>query len=95
VRTDERGARSYFVGGDEKYPRDDGFLRQGITQVEFLSACGPRLEAGGASAQDMGQYIFTSADGRTIEADYTFSYHKPADRVLITLHHSSLKVLES
>ena len=95
VRIDERGARSYFVGGDAEYPNDQGFLTQGISKVEFRSARGPRLEGGGASAQDMGHYTFTCVDGRIIEADYTFSYHKPADKVLITLHHSSLSVVES
>ena len=39
---------------------------------------------------DMGQYSFVDGDGITIQADYTFAYHKLEGRVLILLHHASL-----
>jgi hypothetical protein len=90
IRLDRAGARSYFVGGDPDYPNDDGFLKRGWKQVEFQSAAGPILEAGGLGYKDMGHYSFTDGDGNATSADYTFAYHKLDGRVLISLHHSSL-----
>jgi hypothetical protein len=92
IRVDEAGARSYFVGGDPRYPGDDGFLKHGFVAVEFASARGIMLEGGAHSAQDMGHYFFHEADGGVIKADYSFSYHQRDGRVRITLHHSSFNV---
>ena len=92
IRTDEAGARSYFVGGDEHYPEDAGFLHRGYTNVRFESARGPVVESAGEACQDMGHYFFALADGTEVKADYSFSYHKRSGRVLITLHHSSFNV---
>jgi len=89
IRTDRAGARSYFVGGDERYPDDAGFLGKGWISVVFHSAAGAVFEAGGAAANDMGKYVFEDKAGNAARADYTFSYHKVGGRVLITLHHSS------
>ncbi|MEM6957892.1 MAG: hypothetical protein AAF645_19505, partial [Myxococcota bacterium] len=47
IRLDEAGARSYFVGGNPDYPHDGGFLNHGWKHVEFQSAVGPILKAGG------------------------------------------------
>lgn len=90
IRLDEKGARAYFVGGDADYPQDSGFLKRGWTKVEFQSAVGPILKAGGLGYKDMGQYTFVDAIGNATRADYTFAYHKLDGRVLISLHHSSL-----
>ncbi|MEM9248761.1 MAG: hypothetical protein AAGB05_08710 [Pseudomonadota bacterium] len=90
IRLDRAGARSYFVGGDPNYPNDHGFLNRGWTQVEFQSAVGPILKAGGLGYKDMGHYTFIDGDGNATRADYTFAYHKLDGRVLISLHHSSL-----
>ena len=92
IRVDEAGARSYFVGGDARYPGDQGFLNHAFVGVEFESARGVMLEGGGHSAQDMGHYYFHEADGGVIKADYSFSYHRCDGRVRITLHHSSFNV---
>ena len=89
IRTERRGARSYFVGGDDRYPTDTGFLNKGWQSVRFESAVGPVFEGGGLAANDMGSYVFTDEKGEEARADYTFSYHKIEGRVLITLHHSS------
>jgi hypothetical protein len=90
IRLDQSGARSYFVGGDPDYPHDFGFLNRGWTHVEFQSAVGPILKAGGLGYKDMGHYTFIDGDGNATRADYTFAYHKLDGRVLISLHHSSL-----
>ena len=89
-RLDRAGAKSYFVGGDSDYPHDHGFLNRGWKHVEFQSAVGPILKAGGLGYKDMGHYTFIDGDGNATRADYTFAYHKLDGRVLISLHHSSL-----
>lgn len=90
IRLDEEGARSYFVGGNPNYPNDDGFLKNCWKHIEFQSAVGPILKAGGLGYKDMGQYTFVNASGDATRADYTFAYHKLDGKVLISLHHSSL-----
>ena len=90
IRLDEAGTRSYFVGGDPNYPNDGGFLFNEWKCVEFESAAGPVLKAGGLGYKDMGHYTFIKANGEGTTADYTFAYHKINGKVLISLHHSSL-----
>ncbi len=90
IRLDRKGTRSYFVGGDPDYPHDHGFLNRGWKQVEFQSAVGPIIKAGGLGYKDMGHCTFMDSDGNATRADYTFAYHKISGRVLISLHHSSL-----
>ncbi|MEM1450160.1 MAG: hypothetical protein AAGI22_13675 [Planctomycetota bacterium] len=90
IRLDEAGARSYFVGGNPDYPNDHGFLKNGWKHVDFQSAVGPILKAGGLGYKDMGHYTFVNERGDATRADYTFAYHKLGGRVLISLHHSSL-----
>ncbi|MEM6973218.1 MAG: hypothetical protein AAF577_10485 [Pseudomonadota bacterium] len=90
IRLDRAGARSYFVGGNADYPNDSGFLNRGWTRVDFQSAAGPILKAGGLGYKDMGHYTFIDGEGNATRADYTFAYHKLDGRVLISLHHSSL-----
>ncbi|MEM9379597.1 MAG: hypothetical protein AAGB93_06560 [Planctomycetota bacterium] len=90
IRLDEAGARSYFVGGNDSYPNDHGFLNNGWKHVEFQSAVGPILKAGGLGYKDMGHYTFVNERGDATRADYTFAYHKFGGKVYISLHHSSL-----
>ena len=47
IRLDQDGARSYFVGGNPEYPNDHGFLKNNWKQVDFQSAVGPIIKAGG------------------------------------------------
>lgn len=93
IRLDEAGARAYFVGGSASFPQDTGFLKHGWKKVEFQSAAGPILKAGGLGYKDMGHYTFVDAEGNATRADYTFAYHKIDGQVLISLHHSSLQWL--
>lgn len=90
IRVDRAGARSYFIGGDSNYPHDTGFLNNNWNHVEFQSAIGPVLKAGGMGYKDMGHYVFANKLGDVKRADYTFVYHKINGQVLISLHHSSL-----
>ena len=90
IRLDRDGTRSYFVGGHPDYPNDDGFLKRGWKTVDFQSAVGPILKAGGLGYKDMGHYTFVDGEGNATRADYTFAYHKIEGKVLISLHHSSL-----
>ncbi|MEM8576888.1 MAG: hypothetical protein AAGF60_03470 [Pseudomonadota bacterium] len=90
IRLDEEGARAYFVGGNDRYPNDHGFLKNGWVRVDFQSAVGPILKAGGLGYKDMGHYTFVNGAGDATRADYTFAYHKLEGKVLISLHHSSL-----
>ena len=90
IRLDRKGALAYFVGGDPDYPNDHGFLKRGWKRVDFQSAAGPVLKAGGLGYKDMGHYTFVDGDGNATRADYTFAYHKLDGRVLISVHHSSL-----
>ncbi|MEM7733904.1 MAG: hypothetical protein AAF280_14145 [Pseudomonadota bacterium] len=90
IRLDRGGAKSYFIGGDPNYPNDPGFLKNGWKQVDFQSAVGPIIKAGGLGYKDMGHYTFVNAAGDATRADYTFAYHKLDGKVLISLHHSSL-----
>ena len=90
IRLDRAGALSYFVGGNPAYPYDTGFLNNRWKRVEFESAVGPVLDAGGLGYRDMGHYTFVDQSGVSTRADYTFVYHKTNGKVLISLHHSSL-----
>ncbi len=90
IRLDEAGARAYFVGGNDDYPHDHGFLFNNWKRVDFQSAVGPILKAGGMGYKDMGHYTFVNDKGDATRADYTFAYHKLDGKVLISLHHSSL-----
>lgn len=90
IRTDEVGARSYFVGGNSNYPHDGGFLFHNWKQIDFQSETGPLPDPGGLGYKDMGQYTFVNDKGDSTRADYTFAYHKLDGKVLISLHHSSI-----
>ena len=90
IRLDEEGARAYFVGGSDAYPNDGGFLFNNWKHIDFQSAVGPILKAGGLGYKDMGHYTFVNDKGDATRADYTFAYHKLDGKVLISLHHSSL-----
>ena len=90
IRMDEAGARSYFIGGNPEYPHDDDFLKNNWKRVEFHSAVGPIIKAGGLGYKDLGHYAFVKANGEATRADHSFAYHKLNGKVLISLHHSSL-----
>ena len=80
-------AKSYFIGGNEKFPEDNGFALQPWIKVRFENA-GFILEENRAIA--MGNYYFTGLNGDETKVEYTFGYIKTGDGLKIDLHHSSL-----
>jgi hypothetical protein len=80
-------AKSYFIGGNEKFPEDNGFALQPWIKVRFENA-GFILEENRAIA--MGNYYFTDLNGDETKVEYTFGYIKTGEGLKIDLHHSSM-----
>ncbi|MCF7859072.1 MAG: hypothetical protein K9N07_07100 [Candidatus Cloacimonetes bacterium] len=87
-RLTRRGAISYFIGNDNKFPEDRGFALTPWKKVRFENA-GFILENN--RALSMGNYFFTDLNDNVIKVEYTFGYFKDAEGELkIDLHHSAL-----
>lgn len=87
-RLTAESAVSYFVGGNEHYPEDQGFALAPWKHVDFQNS-GFILEENYAIA--MGNYIFTNMDNEEVKVEYTFGYFRSRDGILkINLHHSSI-----
>lgn len=87
-RLDKEGAKSYFIGGNDKFPEDQGFALMPWTNVRFENAS-ILLEETHAVA--MGNYYFTDTDGNDVKVEYTFKYYRAESGDLkIDVHHSSL-----
>jgi hypothetical protein len=85
-RDTKEEAISYFVGGKER--EDKGFALAPFIKVRFDNK-GIIIDCDSALA--MGNYYFTSADGKETKVDYSFGYVRGSDGHLkINLHHSSL-----
>lgn len=88
-RTTTEGALSYFVGGDQAFPNDDGFALKGWVKCEPENAA---IFIAGNSATSMGKVHFTNKDGSVTTVDKTWGYVKDdAGALRIVLHHSSLE----
>lgn len=87
IRTDLEGTLSYFVGNNSHYPHDAGFALQNWKCVTFDNhAFYKRNDLLFVS----GQYLFTTYEMHTTQADYTFGFTY-CDKVWkIMLQHSSL-----
>ena len=90
-------AMSYFVGAeamsnDEFKGEDAGFAINGGRGWKDVTFRNHQVELNGATAQAMGDYIFTDAtSGDKVRVEYTFGYKRCADgQVRIYLHHSSV-----
>ena len=87
-RTDPASALSYFVGGNENFPEDQGFALQPWKEIQFENV-GMCLNTHTALA--MGHYYFTDYNQTTVEVEFSFGYVKDkSDLLKIQLHHSSL-----
>lgn len=77
----------YFEGSAET--GDAGFLKQGITRVEFTYSF---LKARELWCVEVGQYTFHKESGESVDGDYTFVFEKkqPNEEWKISSHHSSL-----
>ena len=90
-------AMSYFVGADAmdnaKFKGEDaGFAINGGRGWKDVTFRNHQVELSGATAQAMGDYVFTDAtSGDKVRVEYTFGYKRCADgHVRIYLHHSSV-----
>jgi hypothetical protein len=87
-RSDLEGAVSYFVGGNEKFPEDQGFALKPWTNVRFANDV---ILFHNNVAIAMGHYFFTNTSGQETKVEYTKGYVKVEDgSVLIFLQDSSL-----
>jgi hypothetical protein len=79
-------ALSYFVKGI--VPEDKGFALAPYTKVRFENE-GVTIDCDSALA--MGNYYFTTTEGKDIKVEYSFGYVEDKDgKLKINLHHSSL-----
>jgi hypothetical protein len=79
-------ALSYFVKGI--VPEDKGFALAPYTKVRFENE-GIVIDCDSALA--MGNYYFTTTEGKDIKVEYSFGYVEDKDgKLKINLHHSSL-----
>ena len=87
-RIHKDGGVSYFIGGSDDFPEDNGFALQPWTKVRFENVS-LILEESRAIA--MGNYFFTDTNGDETKVEYTFAYVKSNNGDLkIDVHHSSL-----
>ena len=78
-------ALSYFIGQDGT--EDKGFAISGWTDVRWENN---GIYTDDTSAMAMGNYYFTSPDGKETKVEYTFGYVLVDGDLKINLHHSSL-----
>ncbi len=82
------GALSYFIGGNEDFPEDNGFAIKGWTKVRFENQ---EMVINGSTALSMGNYFFSTPEGEEVKVEFTFGYIADASGTLrIHLHHSSM-----
>ena len=86
-RTDFEGALSYFVGGNDHYPEDNGFAIKPWCSVRWENI-GTKII--GNMAMAMGNYYFTPADGdKVVKVEYSFGYTKNSESQLKIILHDS------
>jgi len=87
-RTTNKGALSYFVGGDSSFPKDTGFALKGWRKVEIRNA---GIFIIGNTATTMGNVDITDKTGKVTTVDKTWQFIKGDDgKLRIIVHHSSL-----
>jgi len=87
-RTTNKGALSYFVGGDSSFPKDTGFALKGWRKVEIRNA---GIFIVGNTATTMGNVDITDKTGKVTTVDKTWQFIRGDDgKLRIILHHSSL-----
>ena len=87
-RTTRAGALAYFVGGNPKFPADQGFALNSWRNVEIKNKA---IFISGDTATTMGNVMLTDKNGRTTTVDKTWQFVKDDNgRLRIVLHHSSL-----
>lgn len=91
-RLTPEGALSYFVGGDPKFPQDEGFALKGWVECKPENAA---IFITGNAASTMGKVHLKDKNGAKTTVDKTWQFIKDNDdRIKIMLHHSSLEYSE-
>ena len=91
-RLDKEGAAAYFIGGNPKYPNDDGFALKPWVKCRYTNAGG---DAGvlidGDFAATMGNVFITDAKGNETVVDKLFVFKRGDDgKLRIIVHKSTL-----
>jgi hypothetical protein len=91
-RLDKEGAAAYFIGGNPKYPNDDGFALKPWVSCRYSNAGG---DAGvlidGDFAATMGNVFITDAKGNETVVDKFFLFKRGDDgKLRIIVHKSAL-----
>lgn len=87
-RTTREGALAYFVGGNPKFPNDNGFALKGWRSVSVQNV---GIHLHGNTAISMGNVSLTDKAGKTTTVDKTWGYVRDdKGNLRIVLHHSSL-----
>jgi hypothetical protein len=87
-RTTREGALAYFVGGNKKFPNDNGFALKGWEKYEFKNAA---VFISGDVALTMGNVFLTDSTGKVTKVDKTWGFKRDdKGQLRIVLHHSSL-----
>lgn len=86
-RQNKEEALSYFVGGNDNFPEDQGFALQPWGKVRFEVH---GFIANINQAIIMGNYFFIDANGAETKVEYTMGFFRASDGSLkLNLHHSS------
>lgn len=89
-RLDREGAAAYFIGGDPKYPNDDGFALKPWVGCRYTNAgnnAGVLIE--GDVAATMGNVYLTDAKGSVTMVDKLFVFLRGDDGKLRLIVHKS------
>jgi hypothetical protein len=87
-RTTKEGALAYFVGGNSKFPNDNGFANKAWQKYEFKNA---GVFINGDLALTMGNVFLTDKKGQVTKVDKTWGFKRDDNgKLRIVLHHSSL-----
>lgn len=87
-RTTRAGAIAYFVGGDARFPSDNGFAIKDWKKFGYKKAA---IYINGDIALTMGNVMLTDSKGKVTTVDKTWGFKKDQNgKLRIVLHHSSL-----
>ena len=89
-RLDKEGAAAYFIGGNPKYPSDNGFALTPWIKVRYDNAGGGTgVLIEGDIAMTMGNVYLTDSKGKEIIVDKTFVFKRGNDGKLRLIVHKS------
>lgn len=91
-RLDKEGAAAYFIGGNPKFPNDDGFALKPWVGCRYTNAGGDTgVLLDGDFAATMGNVFLTDAKGNEVVVDKFFAFKRGADgKLRIIVHKSAL-----